>query len=198
MRLPAVFLAITALLLVVLLGPQLARRFRVPARRRVPLRGGVLVMHAPARYAIALGMGALVPAGILAAMAIRLRVTGRTGTFGLLELSVATAAALAVAVHQFVSAFRQGFVVDEFGITKVGAFRRRRVRWGDIAKFAYNPLNRWFFLTLADGSHLWIPVETHGIADFAGIALHRVPRAALDDALAREALEELAGAESAA
>lgn len=199
MRTPTVLLAITALLLIVLLGPQLVRRFKAPARRRAPMRGGVLTMHAPARYGIALGISALIPTGVLAAMAFRLYLAGTTGTVGLVEVSVATLAALAIAVHQLVSAFRKGFVVDEFGITSIGAFRRRRVRWSDVAKFVYNPLNQWFFVTAADGSHLWVPVETHGIADFATIALARVPRATLEaDALAREALEELAKSEPAA
>ncbi|HET8538675.1 MAG TPA: PH domain-containing protein [Anaeromyxobacter sp.] len=199
MRAPVVFVAISALLLVVLLGPQLVRRFRVPARRRVPVRGGVLVMHAPARYGIALGISALIPAAVLGAIAVRLFLGGREGTFGLVEIVLATLAALGVAVHQFVSAFRRGFVVDEFGLTSVAVLGKRRIRWGEITKFAYNPVNQWFFLTVADGSHMWVPVETHGIADFAGIALLRLPPAALKaDDLAREALEELAAAQPAA
>jgi hypothetical protein len=156
-------------------------------------------MRAPSRYGIALGISALIPASVLGAMAVRLVLGGRTGVVGLLEIGLATLAALAVAVHQFVAAFRQGFVVDEFGMTRVGVLTRRRVRWGEIAKFTYNPLNQWFFVTLADGSHLWVPVETHGIADFAGIALLRLPPAALEaDTLAREALEELAASDAAA
>jgi hypothetical protein len=198
MRSLTAFWAIVALGFLVLVVPRLVRRFKVPARRRVPVRGGILRMRSPARYGIALGISALVPAGVLGGMAVRLFLGGRTGPLGLLEIGVATLAPLAVALHQFVAAFRQGFVVDEFGITRVGVLTKRRVRWGDVAKFVYNPMNRWFFVTVADGSHLWVPVETHGIADFAGIALLRLPAKALrEDPLAREALEELAASESA-
>jgi hypothetical protein len=197
MRSLTAFWAIVALGLLVLVGPRLVRRMKAPARRRVPVRGGVLVMRSPARYGIALAICALVPAGVLGAMGVRLWLSGRAGPLGLLEISLATLAALAVAAHQLVAAFRQGFLVDEFGITRVGVLTKRRVRWGDVATFAYNPLHRWFFGTLGDGAHLWVPIETHGIADFAGIALLRVPQKALEP-LAREALEELAASESAA
>jgi len=199
MRSPTAFYAIAALLLIVLLVPRLVRRVKVPARRRVAVRGGVLVMRAPSRYGIALGISALIPASVLGAIAFRLVTGGQTGVLGLVEIGVATLAAFAVAAHQFVAAFRQGFVVDEFGITRVGVLTRSRLRWGDVAKCVYNPLNHWFFVTAVDGSHLWVPVETHGIADFAGVALLRLPPAALQaDDLAREALEELAADERAA
>jgi hypothetical protein len=199
MRSPSVVVAFAALILLVVVGPLVLRRVQGPARRRVPVRGGVLVMRAPVRYAVALGISALIPAGVLAAIGYRLFLAGKTGTFGLAEISVATLAAFAVAAWQLAGAFRNGFVVDEFGITKVGVLRERRVRWGDVARFVYNPMNQWFFATLSDGSHLWVPVETHGIADFAAIALQRLPPAALRaDELAREALEELAASEQAA
>jgi hypothetical protein len=195
MSLNAIY-ALVGLALIVVLGPRLMRRFRGPTRPRVPVRGGVVVMRAPARYGIALGISALIPAGVLGAMAIRLVMAGKTSAGGIAAIVVATLAALAVAVHQFVAAFRQGFVVDEFGFTRVGVLTRRRLRWNEIAKVVYNPLNQWFFITATDGSRLWVPVETHGIADFAGIALLRLPPAALKaDELAREALEELAASD---
>lgn len=189
------FFAIAVLGLVVLVGPRLLRR-RVVARRHVPVRGGVLVMRSPRRYGIALGVSALIPAAILAAMTLRLADDGRTSAGGLAAAGLATLACVAVAVHQLVAAFRQGFVVDESGIARVGAFWTRRLRWADVAEVTYNPMNRWFFVTAANGSHFWIPVETHGIADFAGIALLRLPPQSLRaDELAREALDELAASE---
>ena len=60
-------------------------------------------------------------------------------------------------------------------------------------------IRRWFFATLADGSHMWVPVEMHGIADFAAIALQRLPPAVLQaDDLARDALDELVASERVA
>jgi hypothetical protein len=188
--------ALAAIAVIVLVGPRLVRRFKAPARPRVQVRGGVVVMRAPRRYGIALGLSALVPAGILAAMTYRLVSGGRESAVGIVGIVLATLAALAVALHQFVAAFRQGFVADEFGLTRVGVLTRRRLRWGEIAKVVYNPMNRWFFVTAADGARLWVPVETHGIADFAALALLRLPPEALRaDELAREALEELAASD---
>lgn len=189
----ASLLTLAALAAVVVLGPRLLRRVRAPARRRVGLHDGVLRMRAPRRYAIALGICALVPAGVLGAMALRLGSGGRAGARDLVEIAAATAVALAVAAWLFAGAFRNGFVADAFGLTRVGVLRSRRVRWGDVASVKYNPASQWFFVTGADGSHLWIPVDTHGIADFAALALDRLPAAALRaDDLARDALEELA------
>jgi PH (Pleckstrin Homology) domain-containing protein len=191
-------LTLAALALVVLLGPRLIRRIRTPAQKHVPMRGGVLVMRSPRRYAIALGVSALIPAAVLAAMAVRLFAGGRAGAVELATITGAAVVALAVVALQFAAAFRQGFVVDEFGLSRVGVLGRRRLRWGEVAKFAYNPMNQWFFVTAVDGAHLWIPVDTHGIADFATIALVRLPPGSLQaDPLAREALEELAASEAA-
>ncbi len=154
-------------------------------------------MRAPRWLGVALAACALVPAGVLGAIAARLFAGGRTSTAGLVEISVATLAAAGVSGHQLVAAFRKRLVVDEFGLARVGVFTRRRVSWHEVARVAYNPVNRWFFLTAADGSHVWVSIDTHGIGDFAEIALARLPAAALEkDALAREALEELAHGEA--
>jgi Bacterial PH domain len=186
-------LALLALALVLFLGTRLFRRVRTPARAHVPLRGGVLVMRIPRRQGIILGVCALFPAGVLAAIASRALTSGSGGGLGLVATIVATLAALAVAAHQFVAAFRSRFVVDEFGLARQGVLSHRRVRWGEVAKVAYNPLNRWFFITTADGTHLWIPVDTDGIGDFAAVALTRLPASSLaTDAHARDVLEELA------
>lgn len=189
-------LALLALGLVLLAGTRLFRRVRTPARAHVPLRGGVLVMRVPRRQAILLGVCALFPAGVLAAIAARALTSGSGGSPGLVATIAAALAALAVAVHQFVAAFRSRFVVDEFGLSREGVLSRRRVRWGEVAKVAYNPVNRWFFITTASGAHLWIPVDTDGIADFAAVALSRLPASSLaTDAHARDVLEELAAPE---
>lgn len=191
-------LAIVALGLLVLLAPRLLRRARPPARAHVPLHGGVLVMRVPRRYGILLGVSALVPAAVLAGIAVRaLSSDGeRAGRVGVVMTVLATVVALAVAAHQFAAAFRSRFVVDEFGLSRVGVLTERRIRWGEVARVVFNPVNRWFFFTTAGGAHLWVPVDTHGIGDFAAVALARLPPAALDaDANARDALEDLAAAE---
>jgi hypothetical protein len=186
-------LALAALGLVLLLGTLLFRRVRTPGRPHVPMSGGVLVMRVPKRNGILLGVCALFPAAVLAAVATRALDSRSGGRLGAVATVLATAAALAVALHQFVSAFRSRFVVDEFGLSRVGVLTRRRIRWGEVARVAFNPVNRWFFLTTADGTHLWIPIDANGIGDFAGVALARLPPSSLSsDALARDALQDLA------
>lgn len=186
-------LTLAALALIVLVAPRLLRKIRTPAQKRVRVRGGVLVMRAPRRYAIALAISAFVPAAVLIAMAIRLYGSGRAGAGNLATITVAAVAALAVVAFVLAGAFRNAFVVDEFGVARVGVLRQRRVRWGEVARVKYNPNNQWFFVTSESGARFWIPVDTHGIADFATIALQRLPPGSLaGDPMVREALEELA------
>jgi hypothetical protein len=83
--------------------------------------------------------------------------------------------------------------VDDQGIERVGAFTTRRAAWSDVAKVTFNPVNNWFFLTLTRGGRLYFVEGLDGIADFAEIALRRLPRevlAASPDAA--EALRDLA------
>ncbi|HET7824801.1 MAG TPA: PH domain-containing protein [Anaeromyxobacter sp.] len=190
-------LAVVALALLFLVVPRVFRRQRRPARAHVTLQDGVLVMRTPRRYAILLGASALVPAALLGAIAWRAATGGAqdASRWGVAATIVAALAAVGVAAHQIAAAFRSGFVVDEFGVSRIGVLRRRRVRWGEVARVAFNPVNRWFFITTAGGAHLWVPVDTHGIGDFAAVALVRLPPAALAaDEDARDALEELATA----
>jgi hypothetical protein len=189
-------LTIAALGIVLLLGSLLFRRLRTQGRPHVPLSGGVLVLRVPKRHGILLGVCALFPAAVLAAIATRALASRSAGRLGAALTVLAAGAALAVAAHQFASAFKSRFVVDEFGLSRVGVLTRRRIRWGEVARVAFNPVNRWFFFTTASGSHLWIPVDANGIGDFAVLALARLPRSALsDDALARDALQDLAAPE---
>lgn len=191
-------LLVVALGLVFLVAPRFFRRSRRPAHPHVPLQDGVLVMRTPRRFGILLAVSALVPAAVLGGIAVRAMAGGseRASPAGMAATALATLAAVAFAAHQFVAAFRTRFVVDEFGVSRIGVLTRRRVRWGEVARVVFNPMNRWFFITTAGGAHLWVPVDTHGIGDFAAVALVRLPPAALTaDENARDALEDLAAAE---
>jgi Bacterial PH domain len=129
------------------------------------------------------------PAVIFAAIAAR---AWAAGTAGVAAGALAALLALAVAVHQFLSAFLARVLVHDTGIERVGVATRRRVGWKTIARVAYNPVNRWFMLTTSDGGHLWLSEDLRGIGEFAAVALRRVPPGAFSDALAREALDDLA------
>lgn len=189
-------LALAALGVVLLLGRRLLGRRGPPARAHVGRTDGKIVMRQPRRYGIALGISALFPAAVLGAIAVRALAAKDTTALDAAVVLLATLAALAVAAHQLAAAFRGRFVVDELGLTRVGVLRRRTIRWADVSRVVFNPMNRWFFVTAAGGARLWVPVDLHGIGDFAGVALARLPPAALTaDELAREALQELAAPE---
>jgi hypothetical protein len=110
----------------------------------------------------------------------------------LLLASAWVTAGLATAAWCLLAEFRERIRVDASGIDWQGVLGRRRVAWGQIACFAYNPGHHWFFVTLEDGTHLWIWDDLVGIADFAELALAWLPPASLfADPFARQALEEL-------
>jgi hypothetical protein len=185
--------ALVVLFLVMAGGRWLLVRRSPRAPLHVPITSGALVMRPQRRVGIMLGIGALLPALVLAAFAARAFGDGRVGSAGLVFSAVVALAALAVSAHQFASAFRSRVVVRDTGIERVGVLTRRSVGWGAIARVGYNAQQRWFFLTLSDGSHLWIPEGLVGIGDFAAIALRRLPEAALRaDPVGREALEDVA------
>lgn len=189
-------ITLVALGLVLLVGGRLLRRRGPPARAHVPRTDGLIVLRAPKRYGILLGVGLLFPAGLLGGMAVRALSAGSASRWDAAVIVAATVAALAAAALQFVAAFRNRFTVDDLGLSRVGVLTRRRIAWADVSRVVFNPMNRWFFITGADGVRVWVPVDLHGIGDFATVALARLPAAALAaDALAREALEELAAAE---
>ena len=82
--------------------------------------------------------------------------------------------------------------VDEVAVEKTGAFRRRRAGWNEVAKVTHNPVNRWFFLTLASGQRVYVSEGMDGIADFAELALAHLPPAVLAASPdAEEALRDL-------
>lgn len=192
--------AFLVLLLVLVGGRYLFfRAQRGGAAAHVPRTGGTLVLRRSRRIGVLLAVGALLPSLLFVAVTYRAWSLGRAGAAGLVFACAVTLVALAFSAHQFVAAFRQHLAVDEAGIEDVGVFTRRKVAWGEVTKVAYNPRNRWFFVTSRDGKHLWVDETVDGAGDFAVLALARVPPEALaGDRVAREVLEELAEAAAAA
>jgi hypothetical protein len=185
-------LAALAVLLAVVLAGRRLWRSRPPARAHAAAAGGVLELRPPRRIGVLLGLGALLPAVIFAAVDVRAWAANAAGPAGLAAGALAALLALGVAVHQLLSAFLARVIVHDTGIERVGVATRRRVAWRSIASVAYNPVNRWFVLTTSDGGHLWLSEDLRGISELAAIALRRLPAAALRDAVAREALADLA------
>lgn len=57
------------------------------------------------------------------------------------------------AVGVIVAEFRACVRVDAGGMDWAGPLGRRALTWGEIARFACNPVNHRFFVTLVDGTH---------------------------------------------
>jgi hypothetical protein len=178
-------------------APWLIRLFRRRASpAHVPPSDGHIVLRPPRRNAVMLGITALIPAALLGSLTVGSWQLGRTGPAGLVGGLLVTLLVLAVAVYQFAYAFRAHLLVHDTGIERVGVFGRRLVGWKRIAKIAFNPANHWFVVTVAGGSHMWLPADLEGMGDFAVVALRRIPPPVLQaaDPVVREVLEELAAA----
>ena len=186
-------IAVAVLAVVMLGGSFLLRRGRRVAPGHLPSTAGPLVIRPPRRNAVLFGITALIPAALLAAFTFSAWALGRTGAPGILAAAGSTGVVLAFAVYQFAYAWRARVVVHDTGIERIGVTRRRVIGWGSIAKMAFNPAQHWFFVTLSDGSHLWLPADVAGMPEFAQLAVRRLPPAVLQaDPVVREVLDELA------
>jgi hypothetical protein len=157
-------------------------------RFRVSRAGGPAVLRLPAGHHFLLGVLALLPGGLLAAMSLTANwAPGAERNGPILAFAVGVPAVIAAGFF-FAQERRQRLLVDDAGLERVGVFRRRRIGWGDVVKVVYNPMNRWFLVSSAAG-RLWVPVGLDGIGDFAALALSRLPRPVL--AASPDAAEEL-------
>jgi hypothetical protein len=181
-----------AAFIVLMLGARvlLRRRRPSPAAAAVRRADGALVLKPPRKNGVLMAISALVPAAILGAFTFQAWNVAKSGA--VLGIA-ATLTAVAVAAYLLARAGRACVVVHDTGLESVGVRRRRVVHWKDVSKLAFNPMNHWFFVTVSDGSHLWLPADVPGMDEFARIALRRLPPAVLEgDRDAREVLEELA------
>jgi hypothetical protein len=186
-----------AALAVIMLGGNVLLRWgrREVSPGEAPVTDGPLVIRPPRRNAIMFGITALIPAVLLGSVTLTWWRLGHMGAAGVAVGVASSALIAAFAVYQFAYAARARMIVHDTGIERIGVFRRRLVGWGTIAKIDFNPAHHWFFLTLADRSHLWLPADVGGMPEFATIARRRLPAAVLEaDPLVREVLDELAGA----
>jgi hypothetical protein len=189
-----IFISLAALAVVLIGGKLLMSRRRSRSTPlHVPSADGTFTLRPPRRNAFLLGVSALVPAAVLGLLTFQ---AWESGGFGLVASTAATLVALGAAAYVFVSGGGSRLVVRETGLERVGVFRRRVVGWTSVAKIAFNPVQRWFFITASDGSHLWVPTDLAGIGSFASVALRRVRPVVFegDGGAVREVLEELADA----
>jgi hypothetical protein len=165
--------------------------------RRAPGRGsrgpgGETVLRMRRGRYTSLSSLALAPAAIVTWVVLTLRPTPNEWAAVLLASGLVTTC-VSTGAWCLLAEFRACIRVDFGGLDWVGVLGHRVVTWGEIARFAYNPVNRWFFITLADGSHLWLWDDLTGIGFFAEMALSKLPSSAFrGDQEARVVLEELA------
>ncbi len=152
--------------------------------------GGTVLRMRPGRYACLAGLP-IVPTGLV--VWVVLTIARRPGEwFGLALAAVLATAGVATMAWCIAAEFRERIHLDAQGIDWVGVLRRRRVPWARVSRIAYNRHHHWFFLTAADGTHLWLWDDLVGIADFAELALALLPPFVLLAAPdAKAVLEEL-------
>ncbi len=188
-----IFLGFAAVLVVMIAIPVLLSWSNSRRRLHVPRSGSSLVLRMPRGHHAILASIAILPFGLIAGLAFSASwAPGSESNRWVLGGLMAAAGAL-LGGYLLVLEARGAIRVDDFSIEKVGAVRRKRSSWQDVAKLTYNPVNSWFFLTLATGARLYVVEGMDGIADFAEIALRRLPErvlAASPDAV--EALRDLA------
>jgi hypothetical protein len=164
---------------------------RAPGRGNCGPDGETVLRMRRWRYA-SLSSLALAPAAIVTWIMLTLRPTPNDWAAVMLAAGLVTTC-VSTGAWCLAAEFRACVRVDVAGMDWVGVLGHRAVSWGEISRFAYNPVNRWFFITLDDGTHLWLWDDLVGIGYFAKMALSRLPPAALwADAMAREVLLEMA------
>lgn len=186
---------VAALLAIMLGGRWLFRRMSSQrAPRRAVREGGALMLRSPRHRFLTLGVLALLPTILVGfALSLPLLRAERVNPVGAALVSMVILAGLGTSLWLFASEFRARIRADDAGLERVGVATRRRYAWADVARIVYNPTGPWFFLTNADGSHLWLPDNLEGMGDLAQLALRCLPPAVLRESPnAREALEELA------
>lgn len=164
---------------------------RAPGPGRRASDGATVLRMRRWRYT-SLSSLALAPAAIVTWIVLTLRPTPNDWAAVLLASGLVTAF-VTTGMWCLAAEFRACIRVGTGGLDWVGVVGHRMVAWAEIARFAYNPVNHWFFITLVDGTHLWLWDDLTGIGFFAEIALSELPAASLRaEPDAREVLQELA------
>ncbi len=183
-------LGFIALLLFLVAVPVLLAWSGARRRLRVGRASGAVVLRMPRGHNVILAMIAIVPCGAFAVLA--LAVAWRPGANGWVLGLLMGLLGSGLGGYFLALEARGRIRLDDFTIERVGALTRRRCAWDRVSKITFNPVHNWFFLTLASGATLYVTEGMDGLADFADLALRRLPPrvlAASPDAV--EALREL-------
>jgi hypothetical protein len=167
-------------------------------RARVGQVNGVAELRMPRGHWAILGVLALLPGAAITglALAVDWAPGAQTGRWVLAVFF--GVAGLSAGGYLFGLEVRGRLLFSESGIERRGVFTRLTARWSDVAKLTFNPMNNWFFMTLAAGQRIYVTEGTDGLGDFAELALRHLPRPVLEASPeAVEALEDAVGIPSA-
>lgn len=170
-----IFIGIGVILTVMISIPVLLAWSQSRRRLRVERQGGVAVLRMPRGHWALLSVVALIPfAGISTAAFVATWSPGNEVN-GLVLGGLMAVAGLTFGGYLMLLEWHGCIRLDDAAIEKVGALRRRTLPWGQVAKLTFNPVNNWFFLTGPDGRTVYFVEGLDGIADFAEVALRRLP-----------------------
>jgi hypothetical protein len=161
-------------------------------RLRVERSGGAAVLRMPRGHWAILAVIAILPFATISITAFL--VTWRPGaeTGGWILGGVMGAAGIIAGGYLLALEVRGSIRLDDAGIEKTGALRRRLVAWSEVVRITFNPVNNWFFLTGPGGKTIYFGEGLDGIGTFAEYALERLPPKVLEASPeAEEALQEL-------
>jgi hypothetical protein len=189
-----VFLGFAAVVLVMLLIPVLLAWAGSRRRLHVKPVSGTLVLRMPRGYYAILASIAVLPCAAFVGVAVVATWAPGSAWNGWVLGGFMGGLGLLAGGYLLALELRGRIQLTEGAIEKVGAFTRRRATWEEVAKLTFNPVSNWFFLTLRSGRRLYVVEGLDGIADFAALALRRLPPPVLAESPdAAEALRDLAG-----
>jgi len=189
-----IFIGFGMVVLVMLAIPVLLAWISSRRRLHVARRDGAVVLRMPRGYHAILASIAVLPCAAFVGVAMVARWAPGSAWNGWVLGGFMGGLGLAAGGYLLALEARGRIRLDDRSIEKVGAFTRRKAAWEEVAKLTFNPVSNWFFLTLRGGTRLYVVEGLDGIADFAALALQRLPPAVLAASPdAAEALRELAG-----
>jgi hypothetical protein len=159
---------------------------------------GVAEIRMPRGHWTILGVLALLPGAAITGLALAAdwapgAETGRWVLAGFFAV-----AGLSAGGYLFGLEARGRLRFGESTIERIGVFTRVTARWSDVSKITFNPMNNWFFMTLATGQRIYVTEGASGLGDFGELALRHLPRPVLEASPeAVEALEDAARLPSA-
>jgi hypothetical protein len=163
-------------------------------RPRVERVNGVAELRMPRGHWSILGVLAFLPGAAITGLAVAVEWAPGAEVGRWVLAGFFAVAGLAASGYLFGLEARGRLRFSDTTIEKYGVFTRVVARWSDVAKLTFNPMNNWFFMTLANGQRIYVTEGSNGLGDFAELALAHLPRPVLEASPeAVEALEDAAG-----